>query len=80
MGVTPPCLSPCKGSFSDILGSFQSGGPLSGRRALTIERSLMSGCGQGHELVKDTWWKKLWLKFSGLTHSRSGNTGEKRRD
>ena len=46
-------LCPCRGSISDILGSFQSGGALSGQRALTIERSLMSGCGQGHELVKD---------------------------
>ena len=26
----------------------------------------MSGCGQGHELVKDM-LKKLWLKFAGLT-------------
>ena len=25
---------------------------LSGRRALTIEWSLMTGCGQSHELVK----------------------------
>ena len=48
-------------------------------RALTIECLLMSGCGQGHELVKDM-WKELWLKFPGLTHSRSGNTGEKMRD
>ena len=23
-------------------------------------------------------WKELWLKFPGLTHSRSGNTGEKK--
>ena len=66
----------CRG---DILGSFQSEGVLSGQRALTIERLLMGGCSQGHELVKDM-WKKLWLKFSGLTHSRSGNAGEKRCD
>ena len=72
-------LSPCRGSISDILGSFQSGGALSGRKALTIERLLMSGCGQGPELVKVT-WKKLWFKFPGLTHSRSGNTSEKRCD
>ena len=38
-------------SISDILGSFQSRGVLSGRRALTIERLLISGCSQGHELV-----------------------------
>ena len=36
----------------------------------------MSGCAQGPELVKDM-WKKLWVKFPWLTHSRSGNTGEK---
>ena len=46
-------LSNCRGSMSDILGSFQSGEVLSGRRALTIECSLMSGCGQGHELAED---------------------------
>ena len=64
------------GAPFDILGSFQSEGALSGQRALTIERLLMSGCGQGRELVKDM-WKKLWLKFPGLTYSRSENTGEK---
>ena len=57
--------SPCRGSISYILGSFQSGGTLSGWRALTIECLIMSGCGQGHELVKDM-WKELWLKFPGL--------------
>ena len=74
-----PFALPCRGSISDISGSFQSRGALSGRRALTIECSLMSGCGQGHELVKEM-WKKLWLKSPGLTHSRrlSGNTGGKR--
>ena len=66
----------CRGSISDILGNFQSGGALSGQRALGIKCSLMSGCGQGHKFVKDM-WKKLWLKFPGLTHSRSRNTGEK---
>ena len=74
---------PRKHSFclvgAPFLTFYQSGGALSGQRALTIERLLMSGCGQGHELVKDM-WKELWLKFPGLTHSRSGNTGEKRRD
>ena len=58
-----------RGSISDILGSFQSRGTLSGRRALTIECLLMSGCGHGHGLVKDM-WKKLWFKFAGLTRSR----------
>ena len=33
------------------VGSFQSGGALSGWRALTIERLLMSGCGQVHGLA-----------------------------
>ena len=31
------------------VGSFWSGGALAGRRALTIESSLMSGCSQGHK-------------------------------
>ena len=69
----------CRGSISDILGSFQSRGALSGQKALTIKCSLMKGCGLGHELVKDM-LKELWLKFPGLTHSRSGNMGEKRCD
>ena len=33
-------------------GSFQSGGAFPGRRAQTIECSVMSGCGQGHEPAK----------------------------
>ena len=67
--------------FLTFLGSFQSGAALSGRRTQTIECLLMSarGCGQSHELVMDT-LKKLWLKFAGLTHSRSENTGEKQYD
>ena len=48
------------GFISGTVGSSQSGGAFFGRRALTIECSLMSGCGQGHELVKNM-WKKLWL-------------------
>ena len=38
--------------FSAFLGSFQSGGAFLGRRALTIERSVISGCGQDHEPAK----------------------------
>ena len=41
-------LLPCRGFIS---GSFQSGGALSGWRSLTIEHSLMSGCGEGHEEI-----------------------------
>ena len=70
-------LSPCRVSIFDILGSLQSGGALSGRRVLNIECSLMSGCGQGHKLVKDMGRS---CDSSFLTHSRSGNTGEKRCD
>ena len=62
-------LSPCR-----HFRQFHSRGVLSDQRALTIECSLMSRC---HELVKDM-WNKLWLKFPGLTHSKSGNTGEKK--
>ena len=36
-------------SIPGTLGSFQSGGPFAGRRALTIENLLMSGCGQSYE-------------------------------
>ena len=42
-------LSPCRDSISGNLGSFFFGGAFSGRRALTIEHSLMSGCVQGCE-------------------------------
>ena len=62
--------SPCRDSISGFLGSFHSGGVFSGRRALTIECLVMSGCGLGHELEKNLWRK--------LTPSRSGNTGEGR--
>ena len=37
--------SPCRGTISESVGNFQSAGALAGRRALTIESSLMSGCG-----------------------------------
>ena len=40
----------CWSSISGTVGSFQSGEAVAGRRALTIVCSLMSGCGQGHEL------------------------------
>ena len=46
-------LSPCRDSISGFLGNFQSGGVFSGRRALTIERWVMSECGQGHEPAKN---------------------------
>ena len=69
-------LSPCMDSIYGFLGSFQSGGALSGRRAPTVERSVMSGCGQGHEPAK----KKLWITFLELTPGRSGNTGERKLD
>ena len=72
-------LSPCRGSISGFLDSFQSGGAFSGQRALTIERSVMSGCGQGHEPAKNL-RRKLWIKFLGLTPGRSGNTSERRWD
>ena len=58
-------LLPCRNFIS---GSFQSGGALSGWRALTIEQSLMSGCGEGHEEIS--------VAQVSRTHSISGNTGE----
>ena len=70
-------LSPCRDSISGPLGNFQSGGVFSGQRALTIEHSVMSGCGQGHEPANN-FLRKLWIKFLGLTPGRSGNTGERR--
>ena len=42
-----------QGSISGFLGSFQSGGAFLGRKALTIECSVMSGCGQVHEPAKN---------------------------
>ena len=45
-------LSACRDSISDFLGSFQAQGVFSGQRALTIERLVMNGCGQGHEPAK----------------------------
>ena len=52
-----------------------SGGAFSGRRAMSIENSLVSGCGQGHKSPEFA-SKKLWLPV--LTESRSGNTAEAR--
>ena len=34
-----------RGTISDIIGNCWSGGALADQRALTIESSLMSGCG-----------------------------------
>ena len=45
-----------------------------GQRALTIEHSVMSGHGQGHESVLNE------AKFLKLTSGRSGNTSKKRWD
>ena len=53
-----PLLSPCRGTISESVGSFQSAGALAGQRALTIESSLMSECGLGHE-PKEMVSKKL---------------------
>ena len=39
-------LSPRRGSTSGTAGSFQSKGTYSGQKAVSIECSLMSGCGQ----------------------------------
>ena len=45
MGVTLPF----RGSISGTVGSFQLGEAFTGRRALTIVSSLMSGHGRGHD-------------------------------
>ena len=52
----------CRGTISESVSSFQSGGAFAGWRALTIESMQMSGCGEGHE-PKEIVSKKLWLKF-----------------
>ena len=46
-------LSPCRGSISGTVGSFQSGGVFIGQSALTIEGLLMCECGQGREPTKN---------------------------
>ena len=48
-----------------FLGSFESGGAFPGRRAQTIERSVMSGCGQGHEPEKKISEGSCGSSFSG---------------
>ena len=47
-------ISPCRGTISGSVGSFQSRSFLWSETLdyLTIECSLMSGCGQGHELAR----------------------------
>ena len=64
-------LLPCRDTISGTVGSLGSGGALSAwSKALTIGCSLVSGCGQSHELTKNI-WKKLWLNFPVLTPSWS---------
>ena len=41
-----PLLSSSRGTISGAVGSFRSGGLFAGQRALTIESSLINGCGQ----------------------------------
>ena len=41
------------GTISGLLDNFQFGGEFSGRRALTIEHSVMCGYGQGNKPVKN---------------------------
>ena len=81
MAVEKPCSMPGRPLFcfdaqtslentafalwGSILGSFQSRAALSGQSPLPIEHSLMSGCGQGHEVLKDM-WNMLWLNLPGL--------------
>ena len=41
------------GPFCFLVQTSVDNGALSGRRARTVERSVMSGCGQGHEPAKN---------------------------
>ena len=69
----------CRGSISDCNSAFSPKECSLVRGPLTIECLLMSGCGQGHKLVKDIVEEAVAQGFR-LTHSRSGNIGEKRCD
>ena len=64
-------------TISGTVGSFQSGGAFAGQRVLTIERLLMSGCGQVH-YPQENVSKKIWLKFPMQAPSRSGNTDQRK--
>ena len=68
--------SPCRGTISRSVGSFQSGWAIAGGRALTIESSLMSGCSYCHEPAEYV-SKTLWLKFPQQASSRSGNMDQR---
>ena len=63
-----------RGSVSGIVGIFQSAGAFPGWRALTIECSLVSGYGQGRELVKTS-----VAQAAKLLPSWSRNTDKKTR-
>ena len=67
-------LSHCRGSISGFLGSFQSGGAFLGRKAQTIDRSVMSGCGQGHEPAKKLLNEAVDQVFWANSRQTSGNT------
>ena len=67
--------APC--TLLGILYNFQSGEVFSGRRALTMECLLMSGCSEDHALALENSW---WPKFLGLTSSESQSTGQRKCD
>ena len=71
LGQTKIAPLPLKDIISGTVGSFWSGGAFSGLRAMSIESSLVSGCGQGHESPEFA-SKKLWHLVQ--TQSRSRNT------
>ena len=63
MDVETTSLSPCKGTISGTVGSFQSGGVFATGRALTIVNSPMSGYGKGHESPENAF--SLLLSYVG---------------
>ena len=67
---------PCRHSISSTVGSFQSEQAFACWKALTIESSLVSGCGQGNERVQHS-WKYPWVKFPVLAPSRGQNVYQK---
>ena len=49
MGGSAPSAVLCTSKKGGTVGSFQSGEAFTGKRALTIVSSLMSGRGRGHD-------------------------------
>ena len=67
--------TPCRGTIFGVVGRIQSGGAHAGRTALTIESSLMSGCGWGHEPKEIICVKEALAQVSSASSKQNSKYG-----